>query len=116
MRTALRLLKQLNPRMQVVLTVSPVPLHRSFNQHDIFVNNMESKCTMRAVAAQICREFDWVHYFPSFEIVWGVGAAAYKDEDLLHVKEEVVGMIIDQFMVSHFESGIPPKTPESATT
>lgn len=103
MRTSLRLLKQLNPKVQVVLTVSPVPLHRSFNEHDIFVNNMESKCTLRAVAAQICREFDWVHYFPSFEIVWGIGASAYMDKDLLHVKEEVVRNIMDLFLVSHCE-------------
>lgn len=104
MRTALRLLKQLNPQVQVVLTVSPVPLHRSFNEHDIFVNNMESKCTLRAVAAQICREFDWVHYFPSFEIVWGIGAGAYMDKDLLHVKEEVVRSIMDLFLASHCET------------
>jgi hypothetical protein len=104
MRTALTLLRQLNPAIQVVLTVSPVPLHRSFNTHDIFVNNYESKCTLRAVAGQVCREFDWVHYFPSFEIVWGMGATAYQARDRLHVKEEVVDRIITAFMESHFET------------
>jgi hypothetical protein len=64
---------------------------------------MESKCTLRAVAAQVCREFDWVHYFPSFEIVWGIGAGAYMDKDLLHVKEEVVRSIMDLFLASHCE-------------
>jgi len=101
MRTALRLLKQLNEKVEVVLTVSPVPLHRSFNENDIFVNNMESKATLRAVAAQICREFDWVHYFPSFEIVWGIGAAAYKESDMLHVKEDIVSNIMGLFLSSH---------------
>ena len=75
----------------------------SFNTDDIFVNNYESKCTLRAVAGQICREFDWVHYFPSFEIVWGMGAPAYQTKDRLHVKEEVVDRIIAAFMDSHFE-------------
>jgi len=101
MRTALKLLKSLNEKVEVVLTVSPVPLHRSFNEHDIFVNNMESKATLRAVAGQICREFEWVHYFPSFEIVWGIGSGAYKDEDLLHVKEEIVSNIMGLFLSSH---------------
>lgn len=103
MRVSLRLLKEMNPKVQVVLTVSPVPLHRSFNTHDIFVNNYESKCTLRAVAGQICREYDWVHYFPSFEIVWGTGATAYQAKDRLHVKEEVVERIIAAFMEAHFE-------------
>lgn len=102
MRVSLKLLKEMNPAVQVVLTVSPVPLHRSFNQHDIFVNNYESKCTLRAVAGQICREHDWVHYFPSFEIVWGMGAPAYQTKDRLHVKDEVVDRIIAAFMDTHF--------------
>ena len=46
MRVSLRLLKEMNPKVQVILTVSPVPLHRSFNSDDIFVNNYESKCTL----------------------------------------------------------------------
>ncbi len=103
LRTAFSLLRQLNPRIQVVLTVSPVPMQRSFGSQDIFVSNYESKCTLRAVAGHICRELDWVHYFPSFEIVWGMGATAYQARDRLHVKEEVVGRIIDVFMLSHFE-------------
>jgi len=101
LRTTFRLLKELNSKVEVVLTVSPVPLHRSFNKNDIFVNNVESKATLRAVAAQICRELPWVHYFPSFEIVWGIGFSAYKDADLLHVKEEIVKNIIDVFLATH---------------
>ncbi|MCP5278853.1 MAG: GSCFA domain-containing protein [Thiobacillus sp.] len=103
LRRAFALLRQINPAIQVVLTVSPVPLQRSFGPHDIFVNNYESKCTLRAVAAKICRELDWVHYFPSFEIVWGIGDTAYQARDRLHVKEEVVGRIIDVFLQTHFE-------------
>ncbi|HNA29646.1 MAG TPA: GSCFA domain-containing protein [Thiobacillaceae bacterium] len=103
MRVSLRLLKAMNPKVQVVLTVSPVPLHRSFGPEDIFVNNYESKCTLRAVAGKICREHDWVHYFPSFEIVWGMGFAAYQTKDRLHVKEEVVDRIIGAFVEAHFQ-------------
>ena len=113
MRVSLRLLKEMNPKVQVVLTVSPVPLHRSFNSDDIFVNNYESKCTLRAVTAQICREFDWVHYFPSFEIVWGTGATAYQAKDRLHVKEEVVDRIIAAFMDTQFEA-LPDQGPDLA--
>ncbi|HEX6958961.1 MAG TPA: GSCFA domain-containing protein [Ferrovibrio sp.] len=113
-KRALLLLKQMNPKIQVVLTVSPVPLERSFNEHDVFVNNMESKTTLRAVAGQICREFDWVHYFPSFEIVWGIGVPAYQ-EDRVHVKPEIVQGIISTFLASHFtDLGAAPASPAAA--
>ena len=108
MRTSLNLLKQLNEDVEVVLTVSPVPLHRSFNEHDIYVNNVESKATLRAVAGQICREYDWVHYFPSYEIVTGIGVGAYEERDLLHVKPAVVGEIMNLFLNAYCSQDEPP--------
>jgi hypothetical protein len=79
------------------------PLHRSLNTEDIFVNHYESNCTLRAVAAKISREHDWVHYFLSFEILWGMGATAYQIKVRLHVKEDMVERIIGAFMDTHFE-------------
>jgi len=79
-----------------------VPLHRSFGPNDIFVNNYASKCTLRSVAEQICIEYPWVHYFPSFEIVWNLGSSAYMEKDLLHVKPEIVGLITSAFRKSFF--------------
>lgn len=117
LKRTLTLLREINPKIAAVLTVSPVPLERSFNEHDVFVNNMESKATLRAVAAQICREFDWVHYFPSFEIVWGIGVSAYQ-EDQMHVTPEIVQVIIDAFLSTHFTDlpavSRPAAAPESA--
>jgi hypothetical protein len=101
-RATLELLKAINPGIQVVLTVSPVPLHQSFNENDIFVSNFESKCTLRAVVTKVCREFDWAYYFPAFEMVWGTGVTAYDTKDRLHVKEEFVTRIVDAFIDSHF--------------
>jgi len=103
MHQTLSLLKQMNDSAEVVLTVSPVPLHRSFSEHDIFVNNMESKSILRAVAGQICREYDWVHYFPSYEIVTGIGRNAYLEKDMLHVKPSLVESIMELFLVSQCE-------------
>lgn len=102
MRAILDKVKIFNPNIQVVLSVSPVPLHRSFGNNDIFVNNYASKCTLRAVAEQICDEYPWVKYFPSFEIVWNMGSAAYLESDLLHVKPEVVRLVIKSFIRSFF--------------
>lgn len=103
MRTLLEDFKSLNPNARVVLSVSPVPLHRSFGSNDIFVNNYASKCTLRAVAEQISDEYSWVSYFPSFEAVWNMGSSAYQERDLLHVKPKVVETIIKSFIGGFFK-------------
>jgi hypothetical protein len=56
------------PQKQIVLTVSPVALERTFRDMDVVVANMESKTLLRAAAGQICREYANVHYLPSFEL------------------------------------------------
>jgi hypothetical protein len=56
------------PDKHVILTVSPVALERTFRDMDVVVANMESKTLLRAVAGQICREYENVHYLPSFEL------------------------------------------------
>lgn len=103
MRATLNSFKAINPTARVILSVSPVPLHRSFGTNDIFVNNYASKCTLRAVAEQICDEYPWVSYFPSFEAVWNIGSAAYQERDLLHVKPTVVESIMKAFLGSFFK-------------
>jgi hypothetical protein len=100
-RDILKNIRKINSTANVILTVSPVPLHRSFGPNDVFVNNYASKCTLRAVTEQICKEYDWVHYFPSFEVVWNVGSDAYED-DLLHVKPDVVNFITSRFLKTFF--------------
>ncbi len=97
-------IKIINPTAQIVVSVSPVPMHRSFAKEDVFLANFLSKTTLRSVAAAlVCRHPD-VIYFPSFEIVWGLGASAYK-EDLLHVRPELVELIIKMFSALHCRSG-----------
>ena len=74
-----------------MLTVSPVTLEATATDNDVVVANLESKSLLRAVAGQVSREFDNVHYFPSYEL------AMYYDifeEDGRHVTREAVARII----------------------
>jgi len=100
-RATIRLFRQLNPDIRLVVTVSPVPLHRTFSGEDIYVANMLSKSTLRAVAGEICREFEDVTYFPSYEIVSGFGSVAFREGDLLHVREDVAALIVSTFLQAH---------------
>jgi hypothetical protein len=86
-----------------VLSVSPVPLEATATDNDVVVANLESKSLLRAVAGPVSREFDNVHYFPSYEF------AMYYDifeEDGRHVTREAVARIINVFFQSFGTDGL----------
>lgn len=80
--------------VRVVVTTSPVPLHRTFVGGDVLIANAYGKATLRAVAGDVARSRPNVEYFPAYELVtMGDRASAYM-EDQLHVSlsmQELVG-------------------------
>lgn len=86
------------PDKRIILTVSPVPLSRTFTGRDIVVANAESKCTLRTVAARISKEFSNVTYWPSYEIALAHDLFL---EDGRHVRQDGIDLIIDQFIKVH---------------
>jgi hypothetical protein len=65
----LRRMREANPRLRFLLTVSPVPLVATNTGQHVLVATMESKSILRAVAGQVARNNDFVDYFPSYEII-----------------------------------------------
>ncbi len=96
------LLKTLNPSARVVISVSPVPLERTFSGDDVYVATMRSKSILLAVAREICSRHDHCYYFPSYEFVSSLGSAAFQDKDGRHVKIEVVDEIVRSFIAATF--------------
>ena len=84
----------------IILTVSPVPLKRTFSDDDVVVANTESKSILRAVAGQIAREFAHVTYWPSFEIAQ---ATDMFEADGRNVTRRGVSKIISAFMAASGE-------------
>jgi hypothetical protein len=97
------LIARFNADARVVISVSPVPLERTFSGQDVVVANMQSKATLRAVAGAVEKARDNVIYFPSYEIVTGIGVDAYEPSDLVHIRPKVVESIVGAFIRSHFE-------------
>ena len=64
-------LRAVNPRVNVLLTVSPVPLAATCEPRHVLVASTYSKAVLRVAADGAWRRHDWVDYFPSFEIVTG---------------------------------------------
>jgi hypothetical protein len=109
-----QVLTRLNPAMEqlgqtgakVVLTVSPVPITRTFEPVDCVVANEFSKAILRIAAGVLARTHAHVDYYPSYEIVRSGGLAAYI-EDHVHVREEVVAEVVSH-MVQTYSAPVQP--------
>ena len=89
------------PGARIFCTVSPVPLKRTFSDEDIFVANMLSKSTLRAVLAEVAAERANVTYFPSYEAVISGGETAWEG-DGRHVQRPLVEAITRTFIETYF--------------
>jgi ABC-type polysaccharide/polyol phosphate transport system ATPase subunit len=110
----LALLREHNPRAQVILTVSPVPLIATYEPQHALVANTYSKSVLRAAAGEICARHKNCDYFPSYEIVTGNYARGiYFDSSLRTVTSEGVDHVMRLFL-KHFahESGAESVDPE----
>jgi GSCFA family len=95
-----------HPDVQVVVTVSPVPLLATFSGEDVVVANTYSKSVLRTVAQEWAAAHKNVHYFPSYEIVQNSDRLVTWEEDLRHVKGEVANHIMRLFL-RHYLAGSP---------
>jgi hypothetical protein len=66
---AMALMRELNPKLKFILTVSPVPLTATKSNKHVAVATMASKSVLRAVADQLATNRANVDYFPSYEII-----------------------------------------------
>jgi len=90
-----------NPSINIIITVSPVPIQSTFTPYDCIVANSYSKSVLRVAATHLSEAFNNVDYFPSYEIVTSIGLSAYVD-DLVHVKNEIVNKVTRYFYQQYF--------------
>ena len=89
----------MNKTAKIILTISPVPLVASMENRHILSSNTASKSILRAAADSIDRAYNFVSYFPSFEIITGnFNLGQYYAEDLRSVRSEGVGHVMRLFI------------------
>lgn len=107
----IRHLLRANTGAEIVLTVSPVPLHATLTPLDVRVANSESKGRIRAAVSEFVEENPDVHYFHSYEIV--ATAEVMSDfmlEDGRHVARPAVDYIINEFLKTFaVDELVPPE-------
>lgn len=94
----LSMLRAANPKVRVILTVSPVPLTATASGDHVLVATTASKSILRAVAAAMVSAHDFVDYFPSYEIISGFPTSGlFYDANLRTVSAEGVAHVMSVF-------------------
>tara|TARA_B100000900_G_scaffold415298_1_gene444669 strand:- start:187 stop:1158 length:972 start_codon:yes stop_codon:yes gene_type:complete len=89
-------LKKQNPKIQILLTVSPVR-HIRDGVHE---NNL-SKSTLLLVCDAIQNAFEDLHYFPAYEIVMDeLRDYRFYEKDRVHPNDEALAYVWDKFAVA----------------
>lgn len=97
-----------NPTQRMLMTVSPVPLHRSFTGEDVLSANSYSKSALRVAAEMAVRRFDHVDYFPSFESVTLSDRAVAWGEDLAHVTPALIELNVARMIELYIPGAAEP--------
>lgn len=97
--------RSVNPKVKIILTVSPVPLKATFEDRHVLQSTVYSKSVLRVAAQNAADTREGVVYFPSFEIITGPGGAGrYYARDLREVQEAGVAHVMRIFE-RHFIRG-----------
>ncbi|MGJ5178164.1 GSCFA domain-containing protein [Bradyrhizobium oligotrophicum] len=118
---AINLMSAANPQLQIILTVSPVPLAATMEPRHVMQATTYSKSVLRVAAEEMVRRYDNVHYFASYEIITNAkNAGAYFADDARSVTTEGVARAMTLFF-AHFtadgteavaqSAGVPAKRP-----
>ncbi|MFZ1469971.1 MAG: GSCFA domain-containing protein [Paracoccaceae bacterium] len=116
------LLRGVNPKARVILTVSPVPLIATASGKHVLTATTWSKSVLRVAAGMLEATVPQVCYFPSYEVILGPQAGnGWLADDLRSVREEGVAQVMRLFF-RHFTGTEPdfkdapaPQIPDRAT-
>lgn len=92
-------LRKINRKAKIILTVSPVPLIATKEKRHVLTSTVASKSILRAVADNLNKAFDFVSYFPSYEIITGnFNRGSYYADDLRSIQDSGINHVMQNFM------------------
>lgn len=91
--------------VRIVLTVSPVPMAATHRSTDVMTANCYSKSVLRTVAEHIVTTDESVTYFPSYETVTLSDRRASWDDDLVHVRRDMVAFNVERMVNAFSDKG-----------
>jgi hypothetical protein len=91
-------LRHFNPKLQLIVTLSPIPLHATFlhEAYHVVEANAHSKAVLRVAAQEFVEKNEGVYYFPSYELVTCGKEDAWLP-DQRHVTPATVDRVMQMF-------------------
>jgi hypothetical protein len=97
------LLKSVNPKAKIILTVSPVPLLATARDEHVVTASIATKSTLRAAFMEIADKHESVSYFPSYDFTMASAYTGYRYFDSTDCRTFIaVDEIMDFFMDTYF--------------
>ena len=94
-------IKNQNSDLQIITSASPIRHIR-----DGLIENQKSKAVLLLALDEICRNLDFVHYFPSYEIMQDdLRDYRFYEADLIHPNDLAIEYIWDIFKQAFFKKG-----------
>ena len=91
----IELLRESNPKVRFIITVSPVPLVATATKSHVLLASTYSKSVLRVTAEQVSNRLKDVTYFPAYEIITGPQAPfEYFESDRRNVSEVGVAEVM----------------------
>ncbi len=98
----IELLVKNNPKIKIILTISPVPSWATFIGSDVVTQSMAAKSILRAIVHAVVGKYEkHVFYFPSYEMVLSNNKSSYLFDNR-HVRYKVVNRILNSFKSQYF--------------
>lgn len=92
-------LRAINPNLEIILTVSPIR-HIKNGLHE---NNL-SKSVLLLMVDHLVNQFDFVHYFPAYEIVLDdLRDYRFFGPDLIHPSPQAIDYVYEKFGARYFD-------------
>jgi len=112
MQWSIDFIRERNPEVRLLLTVSPVPLNATAVDRHVFVSTTYSKAVLRVAAEQVCERNPLCDYFPSYEIITSPYVrGAYYAQDCREVLDEGVRHVMGCFLRHYGQLGPEPVEP-----
>lgn len=107
-------IRRINPTIQLILTVSPVALAATFEPRHVWNSTVYSKSVLRVAAEHCAGEFDFVSYFPAYEVITSpLNAGRYLADDMRKVRADGIAHVMRCFIDTYTNTKTLNKTPIS---
>jgi hypothetical protein len=97
--------KDINSDVRFILTVSPVPLAATYEKKHILVSTNYSKSVLLSAAHETSKKFNYVEYFPSYDLITSqVAQGRFFEADFRHVHRVGVSKAMDMFSKTYLSN------------